>query len=186
MYTLPNILTIIRISLIPFFIVAFYLPLSWGPIIAAVLFALAAITDMLDGYLARKLNQTSKFGAFLDPVADKLMVAAALVVITQVYSAWWITIPAIIMIGREIVISALREWMAEMGERGQVAVNWLGKVKTIAQMVALTGMILNLSPQIEALGFVGPISLLLFYIAAALTLWSMCVYLAAAKDSLLS
>jgi len=186
MYTLPNILTLIRIVLIPVFIIACYLPISWGPILAAGLFAIAAITDMLDGYLARKLNQTSKFGAFLDPVADKLMVAAALVVITQVYSVWWITIPAIIMIGREIVISALREWMAEMGERGQVAVNWLGKVKTIAQMVALTGMILDLSPLVAQFGLIGPLSIALFYVAAALTLWSMCVYLAAAKDSLLS
>ena len=186
MYTLPNILTLIRILLIPFFIFAFYLPLSWGPLLAAGLFVLAAITDMLDGYLARKLNQTSKFGAFLDPVADKLMVAAALVVVTEIYSAWWITIPAIVMIGREIVISALREWMAEMGERGQVAVNWLGKVKTIAQMVALTGMVINISPLVAQFGFIGPISLILFYIAAALTLWSMLVYLSAAKASLLS
>ena len=112
---LPTILTLLRIILIPFFIVAFYLPTEWGRSAAALLFVLAAFTDWLDGYLARKWDQTSPFGAFLDPVADKLMVAAALVLLVSDRPELLVAIPAIVIIGREIAISALREWMAEMG-----------------------------------------------------------------------
>ena len=134
---IPNILTLARIAFIPLLVVLFYLPFAWSMPLAAALFALASATDWLDGYLARRWNQSTPFGAFLDPVADKLMVAVALALMIERYEAIWLTLPALVIIGREIVISALREWMAEMGKRGQVAVSWVGKVKTTLQMVAI-------------------------------------------------
>ena len=135
--TIPTLLTLLRIALIPVLIIVFYLPYGWVPIASAMVFSLAAITDWLDGYLARKLKQVSAFGAFLDPVADKLMVATALVLIVQDMPSAWIVVPAVIIIGREITVSALREWMAEIGASSAVAVNNLGKIKTAAQMTAL-------------------------------------------------
>jgi len=178
---IPNILTLLRIVLIPVFVLVYYLPYAWGPMAAALVFAFAAITDWVDGYLARKLDQASPFGAFLDPVADKLMVATALVLLVDTYSVFWITAPAIIIIGREIAISALREWMAEIGERGQVAVNHIGKIKTTAQMLALL-LLLYKSPISEFPVYEA--GLVLLYIAAALTLWSMIIYLRAAWPAL--
>ncbi|SDJ22656.1 CDP-diacylglycerol--glycerol-3-phosphate 3-phosphatidyltransferase [Ferrimonas sediminum] len=177
-FNIPNILTLLRLVLIPFFLVFFYLPWEYAYVTAAGIFMLAAFTDALDGYLARKLNQTTPFGAFLDPVVDKVMVASALVVLVQSYeSSIWMTIAAIIMIGREIVISALREWMAEMGKRSSVAVSWIGKFKTAAQMLAITGLIAQMSEEMVN------ISMVMLYVATALTLWSMLVYLKAAwKD----
>ncbi|WP_028112510.1 CDP-diacylglycerol--glycerol-3-phosphate 3-phosphatidyltransferase [Ferrimonas kyonanensis] len=177
-FNIPNILTLLRLVLIPFFLVFFYLPWEYAYVTAAGIFMLAAFTDALDGYLARKLNQTTPFGAFLDPVVDKVMVASALVVLVQSYeSSIWMTIAAIIMIGREIVISALREWMAEMGKRSSVAVSWIGKFKTAAQMLAITGLIAQMNEEMVN------ISMVMLYVATALTLWSMLVYLKAAwKD----
>ena len=178
---IPNSLTIIRILLIPVFILVFYLPYKWTHAAAAILFALGAITDWLDGYLARKLNQTSRFGAFLDPVADKLLVAVALVLLVQADPRAWLAITAAIIIGREIAVSALREFMAEMGQRSQVKVAMVGKIKTMAQMSAIVLMIYRV-PVGEfptyAVGFA------LLIIAAGLTLWSMFVYLRAAWPSL--
>ena len=178
---IPNSLTIIRILLIPVFILVFYLPYKWTHLAAAILFALGAITDWLDGYLARKLNQTSRFGAFLDPVADKLLVAVALVLLVQADPRAWLAITAAIIIGREIAVSALREFMAEMGQRSQVKVAMVGKIKTMAQMSAIVLMIYRV-PVGEfptyAVGFA------LLIIAAGLTLWSMFVYLRAAWPSL--
>ena len=138
-YNIPIFLTILRVILIPFFVLAFYLPIPSAPFITTLIFFIAGVTDWFDGYLARKLKQTTRFGAFLDPVADKVMVITALVLIVEYQHSFWITIPAIIMISREIIISALREWMAELGERNKVAVSWLGKVKTTSQMLALGG-----------------------------------------------
>lgn len=180
MFTIPTQLTLFRIVLIPVFVIAYYLPFGWGPWFAAGIFVVASFTDLLDGYLARRWNQTSAFGAFLDPVADKLMVTAALVMIVESYQNPAVSVAALIMIGREIVISALREWMAELGKRGKVAVNWMGKVKTMAQMVALTGLIANLSGGLRytAIG--------LLYLAAVLTLVSMMHYLQLAREDLLS
>jgi CDP-diacylglycerol--glycerol-3-phosphate 3-phosphatidyltransferase len=126
MTNIPNLLTFFRILLIPVFVILFYLPYQWSYMAAAIVFILAAATDWFDGYLARKLNQSTAFGAFLDPVADKIMVASALVVIVEHYNTIWVTIPAMTMIGREIIISALREWMAELGKRSSVAVSWIG------------------------------------------------------------
>ena len=178
MPNIPNILTGFRIILIPFFVVCYYLPVSWAAPAAAFIFFLAGITDILDGYLARKLDQSTPFGAFLDPVADKIMVAVSLVMIVEHYAVIWITIPAMIMICREIIISALREWMAELGERANVAVSSLGKIKTAAQMMALFLLIWQHSIEMEWVGFT------LLYIATVLTLWSMVIYLKAAWPAL--
>ena len=138
-----------------------------------------ALRDWLDGYLARKLDQTSPFGAFLDPVADKLMVAISLALLVEGYANWWITIPAVIIIGREIVISALREWMAEVGKRSNVAVSYIGKVKTALQMLAIMLMIVT-----EPYTMVSWAGIAALYIAAILTLWSMYQYLRAAWPAL--
>lgn len=178
---IPNTLTLIRIALIPVFVVVFYLPFKWSNESATLIFAIAALTDWLDGYLARKLEQSSGFGAFLDPVADKLMVAVALVLLVQVDDKGWLVLPAIIIIGREIAVSALREWMAGIGERTKVAVSVIGKIKTTFQMVALLLLLYR-----EPLGDfptteVGIISL---YAAAILTLWSMYLYVKAAWPAL--
>lgn len=178
--TLPNSLTLTRVALIPVFIIVFYLPWSWGQSAAAAIFVLASITDWLDGYLARKLKQTSSFGAFLDPVADKLLVASSLLLLVGAGDRGYITIPAIIIVGREIIISALREWMAEIGSRASVAVNYVGKIKTAMQMIAVI-LLLAFKPMMSWLGLIGVI---LLYIAAILTIWSMIAYLIVAWSEL--
>ncbi|OJA04979.1 CDP-diacylglycerol--glycerol-3-phosphate 3-phosphatidyltransferase [Halomonas sp. QHL1] len=172
---IPNILTLARIAFIPLLVVLFYLPFSWSMPVAAGLFGLASITDWLDGYLARRWNQSTPFGAFLDPVADKLMVVVALALLIERYDTLVLTLPALVIIGREIVISALREWMAEMGKRGMVAVSWVGKLKTTLQMVSL--LILLALPPTHEFALLGVVVL---YTAALLTLWSMIQYLKAA------
>ncbi|TRX56806.1 CDP-diacylglycerol--glycerol-3-phosphate 3-phosphatidyltransferase [Thalassomonas sp. M1454] len=149
MWTIPNQITLFRILLIPVFVVVFYMhdifpdtfSKNWSNFGAFAVFWLASVSDAVDGYLARKLKQSSKFGAFIDPVADKLMVTMALVLIVSEYQSLWVTVPALIMIAREIVISALREFMADLGKRDNVAVSDLGKWKTAAQMLALMGLI---------------------------------------------
>ena len=141
--SVPNILTIMRIALIPVLVAVFYLPVEWRYIAAAGIFALASTTDWLDGYLARKLNETTPFGAFLDPVADKLLVATALVLLVEVQASAVLAIPAVVIVGREIVVSALREWMAEYSARRSVAVSVVGKVKTVFQMVAIICLLIN-------------------------------------------
>ncbi len=176
---LPNILTLSRILMIPVFVIIFYLPVGWSYMVSAVIFALAAATDWLDGYLARRLDQSTPFGAFLDPVADKLMVAVALTVLIEEHASFILTIPATVIIGREIVISALREWMAEIGSRASVAVSYIGKIKTTAQMAAIT-LLLAFPPGV-AWTFLG---LGLLYVAAVLTFWSMLLYLKAAWPDL--
>lgn len=172
---IPNILTLARIAFIPLLVVLFYLPFSWSMPVAAGLFGLAAVTDWLDGYLARRWNQSTPFGAFLDPVADKLMVVVALALLIERYETLVLTLPALVIIGREIVISALREWMAEMGKRGMVAVSWVGKLKTTLQMVSLL-LLLALPPEHEF----ALLGVVVLYAAAILTLWSMIQYLKAA------
>ncbi|MCB1587271.1 MAG: CDP-diacylglycerol--glycerol-3-phosphate 3-phosphatidyltransferase [Xanthomonadales bacterium] len=174
---LPTVLTLLRIALIPVLVLLCYLPWPHGRTTAAWVFLAAALTDWLDGWIARRRNQTSAFGAFLDPVADKLMVATALIVLLQQDPSIWLGFLAIVIIGREISISALREWMAEVGQRGTVKVGALGKIKTIAQMTALT-MMLYRDPL-----FTLPIYWLgemLLAVAAVLTVWSMVQYLQAA------
>ncbi len=178
---LPTVLTLIRIALIPLFVVVFFLPFWWARPAAAIIFSLAGITDWLDGYYARKLGLTSSFGAFLDPVADKLMVAVALVLIVQTDHRLIISLSAAVIIGREIAISALREWMAELGRRHHVAVTGVAKLKTIFQITALIMMIFKLDLWILPMY---PLGSVLLVLAAALTLWSMFIYLKAAWESL--
>ena len=179
--SLPNLLTLMRIVLIPVFIIAFYLPFSWSHGLAAAIFALAGFTDWLDGFLARKLKQMSPFGAFLDPVADKLLVACSLLLLVGAKELDYITIPAIIIVGREIVISALREWMAEVGSRASVTVSYIGKIKTTLQMIALF-LLIAFSPSESLLGILG---FILLYLAAILTIWSMVIYLTIAWPELM-
>jgi CDP-diacylglycerol--glycerol-3-phosphate 3-phosphatidyltransferase len=175
----PIALTWLRILLIPLFVGVFYLPTHFivpttADLIAMVLFVLAAVTDWLDGYLARALNQTSAFGAFLDPVADKLMVAAALIVLVQLGRVH--AVVAMIIIGREITISALREWMAQMGRSRHVAVSMIGKIKTAAQMTAIPFLLFDgLLPILP--WSAGAIGTPLIWLAALLTLVSMAYYL---------
>lgn len=189
--SLPNILTLLRIAMIPVLVMLYYLPNSWAHLAAAIVFALACLTDWLDGYLARYLQQTTVLGAFLDPVADKLMVSIVLVLLVaeptfqfvtvgvNVISvpAAVVTIPSAIIVGREVIVSALREWMAELGNRKSVAVSTLGKIKTAVQMAAL---LVLLYCDRGAQAFFVFSGLFLLYIAAVLTIWSMLFYLRAA------
>ena len=180
-WNVPNVLTLIRIAAIPLLMVVFFLPGLAGYLGSTILFVLAAVTDWVDGFWARRYHQTSAFGAFLDPVADKLMVATALVLLTADER-----VPAIltvIIIGREITISALREWMAELGKRAAVAVSWMGKLKTGAQMAAIVLLLLHIS----FYGFDAHLwGLVLLTLAAVLTLWSMILYLKAALPVIFS
>jgi CDP-diacylglycerol--glycerol-3-phosphate 3-phosphatidyltransferase len=191
-FNVPNALTWFRIVAIPLVVIVFYLPVTWARPAAGLLFGLAGITDLLDGYLARRLGQTSNFGAFLDPVADKLIVAAALVLLVQAragdvaYNVHFdlgrdpsvmLAIVAAIIIGREITVSALREWMSQIGQRAHVAVTWFGKWKTTFQIIGISLMLYReaiLRIPVYAVGEA------LLYLAAALTLWSMIDYLRAA------
>jgi CDP-diacylglycerol--glycerol-3-phosphate 3-phosphatidyltransferase len=191
MFNLPNILTFIRILVIPFLALVFYLPYGWGHLAAAILFALACVTDWLDGYLARSLKLSTKLGAFLDPVADKVMVSVVLVLLvgepqfqfitvsSTVFAmpVAMITIPAAIIVSREIIVSALREWMAEVGKRTSVAVSHLGKIKTTIQMLALI-VLLYCDAATNAVIVIAGYALL--YVAAVLTIWSMMIYIKAA------
>ncbi|HEU0230939.1 MAG TPA: CDP-diacylglycerol--glycerol-3-phosphate 3-phosphatidyltransferase [Burkholderiaceae bacterium] len=174
---LPIILTWLRIAMIPVLVGLFYIPSGWlsfpvRDLIAALAFIVAAVTDWLDGWLARRWNQTSSFGAFLDPVADKLMVSAALLILLHLGRVDILI--ALVIVGREIAISALREWMAKIGASGSVAVHWLGKFKTAAQMVAIPCLLYWQPVQGVSARVVGQV---LIVIAAILTVWSMCYYL---------
>jgi CDP-diacylglycerol--glycerol-3-phosphate 3-phosphatidyltransferase len=185
---LPNLMTRARLLSIPVFVGAFYLPLSWSGWLAAGIFLVAGITDWLDGYLARRMQLTSRFGAFLDPVADKLMVAAALVLLVQNHGTAWMAIPALVIISREIAVSALREWMAEIGQRARVAVSWVGKVKTVVQIIAITALLVQTPGKTKAGDLLMTwdlwVSYTLVYVATVLTLMSMMSYLRAAWPEL--
>lgn len=175
--TVPTALTLFRIALLPVVVVLFYLPFDWVRPGCAAIFAIAGITDWLDGYLARRLNQSSPFGAFLDPVADKLLVAVVLILLVAEDPRIWVSIPAMIIVGREIIVSALREWMAELGNSRKVSVSMLGKVKTTVQLFAVFFMLY----QQPLLGLpIYQLGLLLLGLAAILTLMSMVAYLRAA------
>jgi len=179
MMNIPIFLTYMRVGFIPFIVLFYYLPYTWARVVAVVLFVLSAVTDWLDGYLARNWEQTTKLGAFLDPVADKLLVATVLVILVdKIPIPIWLSIPSIIIIGREILVSSLREWMAEIGKRSHVNVVKIAKYKTALQMIGIifllcynAGSIVTIN---ELLLWVG---MVIFYMAAALTVWSMCVYL---------
>ena len=174
LYYLPNLLTTLRISLIPIFIIMFYYPSEWKYITTTAIFGLAAITDWLDGYLARKLGHTSRIGAFLDPVADKLIVAVALILLTESYGTLVISIPTAIIVCREITVSALREWMANCGKSVEVAVSSLGKIKTALQMVAILLLLFQVPQLKEVITTLGYICL---YISTFFTIWSLYDYL---------
>jgi len=190
LFNTPNLLTFLRIALIPAFIVAYYLARPWAHALATGLFVLAALTDWLDGYLARRLEQTSPFGAFLDPVADKLMIAAALVLLVadpyvqaHVLDTRLFAVVILVILGREIAVSALREWMSEVGKRSHVAVSVIGKAKTSAQMIAIPFLLWR-DPFWDLPVF--QLGEILLYSAAALTLWSMLSYLKAAWPNLIA
>ena len=176
---IPNGLTILRISLIPIFIVVFYIPWKFHYIASTIIFILASVTDYLDGYLARKLQQESAFGKFLDPVADKLIIAVALILLVEEHATPWFSIPAAVIVCREITVSALREWMADVGKSTHVAVSLLGKLKTALQMVAIC-MLLAIP------SYASNMLLLAYgclYLAVILTIWSMLIYLWASRKS---
>jgi len=198
MMTLPNLITLSRICLIPVFIGLFYLQpdyvegkpgeileslsensLSWVHYSIVVIFVLISATDFIDGFLARRLNQVSKLGAFLDPVADKLLVCTALILLIDYYHTWYITIPSIIIISREILVSALREWMSEVGQRSNVAVSWIGKSKTFVQMVAIIFLLIHQPLFIFSELAINEMGYILLFIATFLTLWSGIKYLIA-------
>ena len=175
--TLPTGITLFRIGLIPLFVIVFYLPFAWSHLIATAIFALACFSDWVDGYLARKLKQESAFGAFLDPVADKLIVVVAIILIVGANPSIYVALPSVIIVAREITVSALREWMAELGSRATIKVSFIGKVKTAAQLFSLFLMI-------YAEPFFGypmfQIGLGFYYLAALFTIISMVLYLKAA------
>jgi len=181
---IPNLLTIIRICLIPGIVLAFYLPGKFGHVLATFIFACAALTDLFDGYLARNLNQTTRFGEFLDPVADKLIISVALILIVAELGRAYIAIPTLVIIGREIAISALREWMADIGKKTSVAVSYMAKVKTTLQMIAV-GFLLFYCPDCADGYKYLILGLILLYVAAGMTLWSMYMYLKAAWPDLM-
>jgi CDP-diacylglycerol--glycerol-3-phosphate 3-phosphatidyltransferase len=181
--TVPTMLTLLRIALVPVLVLFFYLPVAWSDLACVVVFVLAAATDIADGYIARRTGQTSSFGAFLDPVADKIMVSTALVLLVQRQESYQaiFAIAAAIIVGREITISALREWMSEIGESALVSVSWVGKLKTGFQMTAIGFLLYH-----DNMGWIpiARIGEILLYTAAALTLWSMWTYLQAAWPAL--
>jgi CDP-diacylglycerol--glycerol-3-phosphate 3-phosphatidyltransferase len=181
LWNVPNTLTWLRIAAIPLIVLLFFMPYHWSDPAAGILFALAGVTDSLDGYFARRLGQTSRLGAFLDPVADKLVVAVALVLLISKDTRALIVLTAAVIIGREITISALREWMAEIGARRKVAVSQLGKLKTILQIVGLSMMLYRM----PIVGLpIYRIGVVLTELAAAATLVSMVAYLRAAWPEL--
>lgn len=174
MLTLPNIITFVRLLLIPVFLVVYYCSDGPSHFWAAFVFWFAGVSDALDGYLARKLNQSTPFGAFLDPIADKVMVAAGFFVVVEYYNSWWVTVPAICMLSREIIMSGLREWMSQIGKRDVVAVSKAGKAKTVAQMLALIGLIWNANQELTWMSYG------YYYLAFFLTMQSLIEYFRAA------
>jgi len=175
---IPTRITVSRLAMVPILVLVFYLPFENHQIVAAGVFTLAALTDWFDGYLARKMGQMTEFGAFLDPVADKLMVAVALVLLVEQHDTILFTLAACVIVGREIVVSALREWMAELGARTSIRVNFVAKLKTVVQMLAIIAL-LALDPVVNA-GWMLALAYAMLYAAALLTLWSMVIYLRAA------
>ena len=187
MMTIPNMITLSRIGLLPVFVVLFYLqpnylegePLAWINNSLVAIYVLISSTDFLDGLLARKLNQISDLGTFLDPVADKLMVCTALILLTDYYHTWFITIPSIIIISREILVSALREWMGEIGKRANISVSWIGKSKTFMQMIAILFLLFHQPLLVFSYNEINMMGRVLLFSATILTLWSGIKYLIA-------
>jgi CDP-diacylglycerol--glycerol-3-phosphate 3-phosphatidyltransferase len=183
-YTIPNLLTMFRVVLIPVFVVVYFMDWQYAHQMGAFIFWLAAVTDWLDGYLARRWEQTTAFGAFLDPVADKLLVCVALIMVTHTYATLWITVPAIILLAREIFVSALRDWMSQQGANDKVKVSMLGKIKTTAQMLALIGLLSGLESLMGFPLYWVTLGYGLLYVATILSLWSMWEYAKAGWSTL--
>ena len=189
---LPNKLTLFRIGLIPVLVILFYLPFKWTMFLAAAIFAVGAVTDIVDGYIARSRNLTSELGAFLDPEADKLMVTVALALLIQSHGSLWMTVPATVIICREILVSALREWMGIYGSTEKVSVAFVGKVKTTLQMLSIIGLLANPPGVYYWLPHPGDYDWLLIlayallYASFFLTLWSLAHYLKMAWPDLTS
>ncbi|MCP4471032.1 MAG: CDP-diacylglycerol--glycerol-3-phosphate 3-phosphatidyltransferase [Gammaproteobacteria bacterium] len=175
--TLPTLITLFRMALIPLFVLVFYLPFNWANIAATSIFAIACFSDWVDGYLARSMQQETSFGAFLDPVADKLMVVVIIVLLVEAHPSIYVALPSVVIVAREISISALREWMAQLGSSATVKVSFVGKTKTVSQMFAL-GFMIFAEPFLDLPIF--EIGLAIYYLAAILTLLSMVIYLRAA------
>lgn len=183
---LPNTLTVLRMFCIPVFVLFFYLPWTWSHVLVAFIFIFAGMTDYLDGYLARKLAQTSQLGAFLDPVADKLLVIAALILLVNEIKYPFLAVISVVIACREILVSALREWMAEVGKRASVAVSYLGKLKTVIQFIAICALLLGRADLFHSKHFFWILGYIFLLTAAIMTLWSMFVYLKAAKKALMT
>jgi CDP-diacylglycerol--glycerol-3-phosphate 3-phosphatidyltransferase len=181
--TLANFFTCLRVLLIPVFMAVYYAQFRGHFLLASGIFIIACITDWLDGHMARRMRQTSRFGAFLDPVADKLLVTITLVILAASYSTPWYTIPAALIVAREVLVSALREWMAEHNERDTVAVGMMGKIKTTIQMLAL---IILLATDTHGPSLIWVSGLVMINLAALLTVWSMVIYLRSAWPTLKS
>jgi CDP-diacylglycerol--glycerol-3-phosphate 3-phosphatidyltransferase len=181
--TLANFFTCLRVLLIPVFMAVYYADFTGHFLLSSTIFILACITDWLDGHMARRMRQTSRFGAFLDPVADKLLVTITLVILAASYSTPWYTIPAALIVAREVLVSALREWMAEHNERDTVAVGMMGKIKTTIQMIAL---IILLATDMQGPRLIWISGLVMINLAALLTMWSMAIYLRNAWPTLKS
>lgn len=179
-FNIPILLTLLRLLMVPCFTIIFYLPVSWGPMVCTFIFFIAAITDWFDGFLARRWKQTTKFGKFLDPVVDKVMIITALILISEYFHAWWITVPTFSMVIREIIISALREWVASINCKNNISVFWISKVKTFVQMFALITLLWRSDEWLITIGIVA------LYISVALTLCSMCYYLYIVRNILLN
>ena len=175
--TLPTAITLFRIALIPLFVIVFYLPFAWANVAATAIFAVASFSDWVDGFLARSMQQESPFGAFLDPVADKLMVVVIIVLLVEANPSIYVALPSIVIVAREISVSALREWMAQLGSSTTVKVSFIGKAKTTSQMLAL-GFMIFAEPLMGLPIF--QIGLSIYYLAALLTIISMIIYLRAA------
>lgn len=174
LFNTPTCITLFRIILIPLFLLIFYIPIFssyWHNLTNAIIFIIAAITDWIDGFLARKMQKITNFGAFLDPVADKMIIVISLIVIIENFHIWWVTLPSLIMIIREIIISALREWMAQIGYGKIIKVSFIGKIKTTTQMLSIFFLLCKLNFLIEIIGII------MLYISSIFTCWSMLNYL---------
>lgn len=175
---IPTCFTLFRVVMVPFFIVAFYLPVCWAPMVCTFIFFVTAITDWFDGFLARRWQQTTRFGKFLDPVADKIMLITAFILISEHFHVWWVTLPVSSMIIREIVISALRQWVAVIGKYENISVSWIGKIKTFVQVLSILALLWRPDEWIIITGVIA------LYISVLLTFWSMYCYFYAARFDL--
>lgn len=182
-FNIPILLTLFRMVMVPCFTIVFYLPVYWGPMLCTLIFFISALSDWFDGFLARRWKQTTAFGKFLDPIADKIMIITALILISEHFHIWWITVPASSIVIREIIISALREWIASsiiFKNKNNITVSWISKLKTFIQMLSLTALLWRSNEWIVIIGIIT------LYIAVLLAFWSMYHYLVRVRYKLLN